>query len=138
MFHFKTTVVFVLLAALCCHAKFTNRQLKILHNYIDGCASDLGIKDFDKLELLAVAGRQTAPSENFVKILHCLFMSADFVGCDGTVQGDNFAAFIADGHNNMDQLPAALKSCVDGLKGTPEQRSFQLYRCMFGQHKFEM
>ncbi|XP_039434260.1 uncharacterized protein LOC120416589 [Culex pipiens pallens] len=133
MLSLKITVGFFLIASLACQAKFTNSQKRILHSHFAECAADLGIRNFTGLEVLAFSGRQTTPELNF-----CTLHRMDLISCDGTVHEENFFAFIADGHNNMEQLPAVLKGCVDVVNGTPVERAFQLYRCMFAQHKFEV
>uniref|UniRef100_A0A1Q3FT79 Putative conserved secreted protein n=1 Tax=Culex tarsalis TaxID=7177 RepID=A0A1Q3FT79_CULTA len=138
MFCLKVVTTFLLITALCCHANFTNRQKRIIHSHVEECAADLGIKEYDKLEVLGVSGRQTSSDETVLRLMHCLILRLEFIDCDGVFSMDNFAAFISDGHDNMDQLPAVFKECVDRVKGTPEQKSFQLYRCLFSQHKFEM
>ncbi|KAL1384657.1 hypothetical protein pipiens_003327 [Culex pipiens pipiens] len=138
MFILKVTVGLFLIATLGCHAKFTKRQEKIILTYFEACASDLGIKEYLKYKASGISGQQTVSDEDFLKLLNCVFHRVEFFDCDGKFSMDNFVEFITDGHNNLEQLPDVVKACVGALKGTPEEQSFQFYRCMFSQDQFKI
>ncbi|XP_052566971.1 uncharacterized protein LOC128093595 [Culex pipiens pallens] len=50
---------------------------------------------------------------------------------------DNYAAFISDGHNNLEQLPALMQDCLAKVHGTIEDKAFQVIQCLWASRTFK-
>ncbi|KAL9692058.1 hypothetical protein quinque_000034 [Culex quinquefasciatus] len=138
MLNLKISFALLLIATGCCYGKLTRNQLRVLHAAIEECAHDADIRDYQRYELMAVTGRQMARDKRTKQLLLCTVYRMDFLDCDGTMRQDNYAAFISDGHNNLEQLPALMQDCLAKVHGTIEDKAFQVIQCLWASRTFKV